>query len=52
VKKIRAHGILIDTKPLKRNGVLTEEKPDDICHQLENSPLKSLWRLARKVVFL
>jgi hypothetical protein len=41
VKKVQTNGILIDTKPLKRNHVLTKEKPDDIDHQLENS-LKNL----------
>jgi hypothetical protein len=38
VKKVRTLGILIDRKPLKINRVLTEEKLDDISHQLENSP--------------
>jgi hypothetical protein len=42
VKKVRIHGILIDRKPLKRSSVLTEEKLDDICDRLENSPRKSL----------
>ncbi|PNF15704.1 hypothetical protein B7P43_G12455 [Cryptotermes secundus] len=48
VKKVRTHGILIDRKPLKRNRVLTEEKLDDIGHRLENSPRKSLRRLAQQ----
>jgi hypothetical protein len=48
VKNVRTHGILIDRKPLKRNCVLTEEKPDDIGHQLENSPRKSLQQLAQQ----
>jgi hypothetical protein len=48
VKKVRAHGILIDRKPLKRYIVLTEEKLDDIGYRLENSPPKFLRRLARK----
>jgi hypothetical protein len=30
VKKVQTNGILIDRKPLKRNNVLTKEKPDDI----------------------
>jgi hypothetical protein len=42
VKKVRTHDILIDTKPLKRNCVLTEEKLDDIGHRLKNSPQKPL----------
>jgi hypothetical protein len=46
VKKVRTHGTSIDRKPLKRNCVLTEEKLDDISCQLENSPRKSLRRLA------
>jgi hypothetical protein len=37
VKKVRTHSMLIGRKPLKRNRVLTEEKLDDIDHQLENS---------------
>jgi hypothetical protein len=48
VKKVRTHGILIDRKPLKRNRVLTEEKLDDIGHRVENSPRKSLRRLAQQ----
>jgi hypothetical protein len=48
VKKLRTHGISIDRKPFKRNRVLTEEKLDDIGHRLENSPRKSLRRLARQ----
>jgi hypothetical protein len=48
VKKVRTHGILIDRKLLKRNRVLTEEKLDSIGHRLENSPRKSLRRLARQ----
>jgi hypothetical protein len=47
VKKVLTHGILTDTKLLKRNRVLTEEKHDDIGHQLENSPQKSLWQLVQ-----
>jgi hypothetical protein len=47
VKKVRTHGILIDRKSLKGNRVLTEEKLDDIGYRLENSPRKSLRRLAR-----
>jgi hypothetical protein len=31
VTKVRTHVTLIDRKPLKRNRVLNEEKPDDIC---------------------
>jgi ribosomal protein L20 len=41
VNKVRTHNILIDRKPLKRYGVLTEEKLDDIGHRLENYPRKS-----------
>jgi hypothetical protein len=48
VKKVRTSGILIDRKSLKRNRVLTEEKLDDIDHRLENSPRKSLQRLAQR----
>jgi hypothetical protein len=48
VKKVRTHGILINRKSLKRNRVLTEEKLNDIGHRLENSPRKSLRRLARQ----
>jgi hypothetical protein len=46
VKKVRTHGILINRTPLKRNRVLTEEKLGDIVRRLENSPRKSLRRLA------
>jgi hypothetical protein len=46
VKKIRTKGNFIDIKPLKINRDLTEEKLDDIGRRLENSPRKSLWRLA------
>jgi hypothetical protein len=42
---------LIDRKPLKRNHVLTEDKLDDIGNRLENSPQKSLRRLARQSGF-
>jgi hypothetical protein len=45
-KKVQTHSILIDRNPLKVNRVLTEEKLDDIGHWLENSPWKSLQRLA------
>jgi hypothetical protein len=38
VKKVQTNRILTDREPLKRNCVLTEEKLDDIGHQLENSP--------------
>jgi hypothetical protein len=48
MKKIRTFCILIDRKPLKRKRVLTEKKRDDIGHRLENSPRKSLRRLARQ----
>jgi hypothetical protein len=48
VKKVQTHGILIGRKPLKRNRVLTEEKPYDIGHRLENFSRKSLRRLARQ----
>jgi hypothetical protein len=48
VKEVRTHVILIDRKPLKRNYVLTQEKLDDISHQLENSPRKSLQQLAQQ----
>jgi hypothetical protein len=46
VKKVRTHGILIDRTPLKICRVLTEEKLGDIVRRLENSPRKSLRRLA------
>jgi hypothetical protein len=42
VKKVQTNGTLTERKPLKRNRVLTEEKLDDINHQLENSSQKSL----------
>lgn len=49
MKKLRTHVILIDRTQLKRNRVLTEEKLDDIGHQLElNSPQKSLLPLAQQ----
>jgi hypothetical protein len=48
VKKVRSHGILIDTEPLKRNRVLSEEKLNDNGHRLENSPRKFLQRLAQQ----
>jgi hypothetical protein len=48
VKKVRTHSILVERKPLKRNHVLTEEKLNDIGWRLENSPRKSLWRLAER----
>jgi hypothetical protein len=48
MKKIRIHGILIDRKPLKRNRCFNWGKTYDIGHRLENSPQKSLWRLARQ----
>jgi hypothetical protein len=48
VQKVRAHGILIDRKSLKRNGVLSEENLDDVSCRLENSPQKSLWQLAQQ----
>jgi hypothetical protein len=41
VKKLQIHSILFYTKPLKINGILTEEVVN-IGHQLENSPQKSL----------
>jgi hypothetical protein len=44
VKKVRTNIILLDRELLKRNRVLTEEKPD-ISHRSENSPQKSLQRL-------
>jgi hypothetical protein len=46
VKKVQTHSILIETKPLQRNHVLTEEKLHDIGRCLENSPRKSLQWLA------
>jgi hypothetical protein len=45
-EKVLTYGILIDRKPLERNRVLTEEKLYDIRRRLENSPRKSLQRLA------
>jgi hypothetical protein len=39
---MHTEGILINRKLLKRNHVLTEEKPADNSHQLENSSRKSL----------
>jgi hypothetical protein len=48
VKKVQTHGILIERKPLKINRVLTVEKLDDISHLIQNSPRKSLRRLARQ----
>jgi hypothetical protein len=48
MKKVRTHSILIDRKPLKINRILTEVKLDGIGHRLENSPRKSLQRLAQQ----
>jgi hypothetical protein len=48
LKKVRTHGFITDRKPLKRNRVLTEEKLDEIGLRLENSPKKSLRRLAQQ----
>jgi hypothetical protein len=48
VKKVRTHGVLIDRKPLKRSSVLTEEELHDIGHRRDNSPRKTLRRLAQQ----
>jgi hypothetical protein len=45
VKKVQTHSILIDRNPC---CVLTKEKLDDIGRWLENSPWKSLQRLAHQ----
>jgi hypothetical protein len=44
---VRANGILIDRRRLKRNRIVTEEL-DYICHQLENSHRTFWWRLAQQ----
>ncbi|XP_069673339.1 uncharacterized protein [Periplaneta americana] len=49
VKKVRETGSLNDKKTQPRRRVLTEEKLDDIGARLENSPRKSLKRLAQEV---
>jgi hypothetical protein len=49
VKKVRTQGNLIERKPLKEI-VLTEEKRNNIGRRLENSPRKSLLRLALQSV--
>jgi hypothetical protein len=48
VKKARTHCILLDRKPLKIDHILTEENLDDIGHRLEDSPRKSMRRLAQQ----
>jgi hypothetical protein len=45
--QVWTHSILFDSKPLKWNHVITEEKLDD-GHWLENSPRKSLRWLAQQ----
>jgi hypothetical protein len=40
VENVRIHDIIINRKPLIRHRIVTEEKHDNIGHQLYNSPRK------------
>jgi hypothetical protein len=48
VKKVRSTGSFLDKKYTRQNAVLTEEALDEIGARLENSPRKSLARLAQQ----
>ncbi|PSN44713.1 hypothetical protein C0J52_16647, partial [Blattella germanica] len=48
VKKVCETGSFSDKKINRRRTVLTEEKLDDIAYLLENSPNKSLSKLAQQ----
>jgi hypothetical protein len=48
VNKVRKTGVLRDSKPRRRRRVLTEEKLDEIGALFEESPRKSLKRIAQE----
>jgi response regulator of citrate/malate metabolism len=48
VNKLRSTGLLIDKKQKHKHQVLTEEKLDDMGARFEQTPKKSLKRLAQE----